>query len=648
MGSANQVPARGANDLPHPRDADGERDRAAATARANWGPTVATTVWCLVVMAVALPRRIQPGDAGEFATVMLRGGVPHPSGYPWMRVLGPLARTLEAMGLPPPTAAALPCAALAVVGMVLAQRVAARIAAPWVAAGCVCLIAASPGFVAHAYDSEVWGPLLAATGIFVHMCVRARSPRPLWLGLALGLAVTTHLTAILLLPLAVAAAWPEPAPADDRRQTIAVLRAGLEGVAGSALGLTFFATLSLGRGGAWRWGDVREPAGLLRHVVRGDYGVVALSLHTERPPVWTLWRRSFAAIADAVLVGLGDLTVTSPAARTVAASIAATGVLALVLWLLRSAAKASPRPPGWSPALARGWAVSLLLSAAAFPAAHNISPDSPFGAWILARFDLLTLVLLIAPMAAALTAVGHAVKARSTRLGVVLAVAGALLVGVQAVRGVGHRAALDGGVEAHAVDLLESATPGAIVFGTDDHRTFPALYAAEVLGAGGDTVYVDASLLAHPWYRERLAARRPDIPWQSQPIATMNAVWTTPGLERQPIYIANHFSRPSTTLPVVPEGLSLRVIPPTTTPPGPEAVLEAHLAALGRMRARPRDFAGRTHPAVFPFSADLWAVYVRRHRELAEGLRRAGRGDLAARLERAWAEKFEEAAKSTP
>src|SRR5690606_30113467 len=114
--------------------------------------------------------------------------------------------------------------------------------------------------------------------------VRNRSSqacRPLWLGVALGLAISHHLSAVWLLPLAVGAAIPELDRGSVRQWTAALLRNGALGLAGSLLGLLPFATLPIGRGGVWRWGDVRSLEGLIHHVTRRDYGTFSLSLHEE-------------------------------------------------------------------------------------------------------------------------------------------------------------------------------------------------------------------------------------------------------------------------------------------------------------------------------------------------------------------------------
>ncbi|MFO0637555.1 MAG: DUF2723 domain-containing protein, partial [Nannocystaceae bacterium] len=97
----------------------------------------------LLTVALALPRAIGPGDAGELGTIMLRGGVPHPPGYPWMRLLGLPARALWAMGVPPAMAAALPCALCSAAGWALLARTIRRLCAWPVAYATVAVIASA-------------------------------------------------------------------------------------------------------------------------------------------------------------------------------------------------------------------------------------------------------------------------------------------------------------------------------------------------------------------------------------------------------------------------------------------------------------------------------------------------------------------------
>jgi hypothetical protein len=166
----------------------------------------------------------------------------------------------------------------------------------------------------------------------------------------------------------------------------------------------------------------------------------------------------------------------------------------------------------------------------------------------------------------------------------------------------------------------------AIVFGTDDHRSFPVLYVQEVLGAGPHTLYVDAELLGYPWYRARLRERVPSLPDVDKPLAMIGAIWRDPELAHVPIYLANVFSRPAAELDKLPEGMLLRVVPatPPTDPPH-DQILARHLAACARMQIRPSDFGGLEHPRGHPWSADLWFRYVDTAQQLASGLARAGR-----------------------
>lgn len=559
----------------------------------------------------AMPRAIQAGDAGEFATVMLRGGVPHPSGYPWMRILGLFARALESLGMAPTLASALPCALAGVAAWVCIQRTLCVWGVGVVGAVTVGVAACSGIVVGHVNDSEVWGLHLLWCAVVSYFGLARRSS-PLVIGAVLGAAVSHHLTAVLLVPLAVGAAWPtENAPAR-------VLRAGGLGLLGSALGLLAYATLAVGSGDAWRWGDTRTLDGLVHHVTRADYGITQLSLHTEPVSVYDSWARSIESLGLALSAQL--------------ALHVALGALVLILIIVFARRpECVPRPAWW------GMWGAIGTTTLVFPALQNIDPNSPFGAWILERFDLLPLMLWCLPAATALARLARRVQAR--RLRVMLAVLPAALIVRQVVSTwVRGTPAEEGGVESYAVDMLETPPGPALVFGTDDHRIFPALYATEVLGTRPEVVYVDASLLYHPWYRNRIARRWPGLPVADKPLKMMGQIWQSEEHADTPIYLANVFSKPAATeLSLVPEGILWRVVPPHASPEQfePQRLAERHLAALERYRATPEQFAGLHSPAGHPWSVDLWAPYMQQTSQLAQAMRQNGRADLASDLERA-------------
>jgi len=577
----------------------------------TWRWTVGLGLVLGLVAAWSMPREIQAGDAAEFATIMLGGGVPHPSGYPWMRVLGLGSRALAIGGVPPSLAAALPCSVSAIAGWLLVQRTGIELVRPHPRANALgSLAAALPALchpvVLHSYDSEVWGPLTLFAGLFMHAAVVARRP-PFVLGLLLGLAVTHHLTAVLLVPLAIASAWPgvreSPFP-KPRRPTLRgawlVAKAGLVGILGSAIGLSFFATLCLGTGGRWRWGDTSTWGGLVHHVTRADYGVLALSLHDTRPAASALLLRALTSVGTAVTGGLATST-------TVATTVVAI-LLAMVLW----AAIGHRRPRA-----VLGLWTSGVASTVLFPLAHNIDPMNPFGAWILERFDILSLALLSPPLAVVLSRLTPTTKWRYP-WNVATAVAMAMLLAHQVLRTWARGVASDNPtVERYAIDLLRTPPPGqrAIVFGTDDHRTFPAIYAEEILGLGHDVLYVDASLLAHAWYRAWLRARVPALPDVDKPVRMMSEIRRLPAFDGTALYLANVFSRPSAQLATVPEGILLRVISPGEPTPSATEVASRHRAAFERYPARRATDRRRTAD---PFASDLLGIYADHERALLE------------------------------
>lgn len=601
--------------------------------------------WSVVVLAPllvglclwSLPQTIQAGDAGEFATVMLRGGVPHPPGYPWMRALGLLARGLWQLGMPPATAAALIPGLCGIGAWLVLHRCCARLGSRWIAATVIAVAAASPLVVTHVNDSEVWGPHLLLSSLFLYLALRCRAhPRPLVLGLALGLALSQHLTAALLVPVAIAAAlprWPADRSAEDNqaRRLLHTIVHGLLGVLGTLLGLLPFASLAIGTGGRWRWGAVRSLDGLVAHVLRRDYGTFSLSLHDEQVAAGETIARALASVGEVFSAGL----VVHPAF----------GVATLVAALGLGGAWARAHRDRVRVGVAIGWALALVASALVFPAAHNIDPSGPFGAWILERFDLLTVALTVVPLSLGLAwlgeRLGEAVDARAW-----LVPAGGAAIGlVTCLAQLGAvldqgRPQLARGVERAAVDLVRSPAPSpqtladspvrAIVIGTDDHRSFPVLYVQAVRGVAPQTLYIDAQLLAHPWYRAQLRARLPSLPDVDKPMRLINAIEATPALADLPIYLANVFSAPAARRPKVPEGLLWRVVPHPQSPrfdPAAwtaDAILDRHLAAYARMSATPADFAAHRRD---PWTADLAYAYADKARELAAALARDGRGD---------------------
>src|SRR5690606_2917123 len=229
-----------------------------------------------------------------------------------------------------------------------------------------------------------------------------------------------------------------------------------------------------------------------------------------------------------------------------------------------------------------GYLGSLFATSVMFPALADLDPSSPFAAWILERFDLLPVALWFLPLAAGLARLSQVVRAgvrTPLAVAVGLALACVLLLCVQAFAGQSVSPAKDGAVESYARSLLRTPTPDtrAVILGTDDHRSFPVLFVAEVLepetiGVEG-VRHVDAVVMRYEWHRARVADRHPRLSAAPAPARVV-----AESLEADPelvVYIANVMSAATARIPTRPEGALRRVLRAAelAAPAAPEAWL---------------------------------------------------------------------------
>ncbi len=567
----------------------------------------------VVLAAWLLPHTIQPGDAGEFATVMLRGGLPHPSGYPWMRMLGAPARVLEALGLAPVRAAAWPCVLLAIAGWAMLQRTLASAAGSthrpaWGPATLtVAWCSTSALFVTHTFDSEVWGPLLF---FFACMSVAtARTSNPMVLGLVLGLAVTHHLTLFLLLPMAVTRVWPSPFG------WRALVRAAGLGLMGGIVGLSFYLTLLIPMGDGWSWGSVDSLPSLAAHVLRRDYGLLTLSTQNHAFEPWPRLARACSSLAMVFTLR-----------HTASAWLG----LGLVVGLIAAWLGVGGHRNAWQ----RGMMLSFLLSGCGFPLLQNLAPEHPPSRWILERFDQLTLLTATGPLTWVLARWTQRVRERFPGPRTRWAMLGmaSMVVATQLAQtlDVGPPAQLHA-AERYGRNVLQTprSTP-AVVLGTDDHRTFPLLFLQRVMGVGSNVLYIDAHLWTYPWYRTRVWSAVPSLPHKNHAAALMRALLQHPSWRNVPIYLTNVFSKGAQALPRVPEGVLWRVIAPhQASDLSLDDMVARHLQALMRYDMPPMSPAFEDHP----FEHDLDAVVYIRTKHLIGLMQRESRPDLAAQLQ---------------
>jgi hypothetical protein len=460
------------------------------------------------------------GDNAELATLFHEGGVAHPPGFAsyvlFLRALAWLPARSPAHG------AALATALLGV-GAAACLYFGARAwgASRGAAAAATAIYAFSPLAFGLATEAEVFTPNALACAALLWLAAR---PRAFAVGAVAGLGLACHPSLVLAAPFVV----------------IAMRRAGARKLGhfalGLALGLLPIAYLALTArrpDGRWLWGHTAEPLGLVRHLLRADYGAATLSgSGSGRAPVaqWLALARSAG----------GGLLIVPPLA-----ALGLTGAAAL----------------GRSKALTRSdailWLLALLLAGPLFVALFNV-PPSGIGRAIVERFHLLPMVMLVAPAALAFD-----------RLPLRAPVQGILATASVAVALFRGWPAHGPTVERYLAETLSSLPPRAVVLATGDHRTFGFLYAQRALGLRRDVTCIDPVLLHHDWYRARAAAEL------GLPIAQPNGDSVdTRALAQsifdagRPLFLADLFGGAiPRTFASYPIGPLIRVLPPGEPPP---------------------------------------------------------------------------------
>ncbi len=205
------------------------------------------------------------GDGGELVTAAVTLGVPHPPGYPTYVLLGklfsflPVGSMAYRFNLFSAVAAALAAAAITITGCRLPNYPIAQL--PAIAAGLT--FAFSALVWGQAVIAEVYGLNLLFLALFLGALLGKRPS--LLTGLFLGLSITTHLTSLFMLPLAL---WLTP------RRDWLKLGAGLLAGLLPLLALPFLAQ----SGSPVVWGNPATLQGWRRLVSGRIYQANALAL----------------------------------------------------------------------------------------------------------------------------------------------------------------------------------------------------------------------------------------------------------------------------------------------------------------------------------------------------------------------------------
>jgi len=483
----------------------------------------------LAICATTAARTIQGGDSAEFALVGAVGGVPHPPGYPLYAMLSRIAFVL--LPGPPAWRVSMLSALCGAAAAVLLRRACLRLTGDRAASLVAALaFALSPLAWKLSTVPEVFSlhALLAAALILTSLHLGASgSPRDaLLLGLAGGLGLSNHLTIVLLVPMPLWALLSRPRGRRRLAGAIAI---------GAFAGLLPYVYLPLaGRAEsppAWVWGDFGSAAGVLHHVLRGEYGTFRLGL-------------SDAALRP--LDNAGRAVLSSALAMLACIAFAPFGVVA---WKRRS--------PGSLAAAG----LCFLLAGVLFPARFNL-PDSPLARAVAERFALLPALLWTFPIAFGLAAL-HAILRPRVRTAASLL----LFLPLAANARVLARAPVhDAVVRRFTESVLREAAPNAVILGQGDVLPAATEWVQRVEGLRPDVRYVDVNLLRVRWYYDRTVRRMPGFPAPFDAKTTHLGMLARALVDRGPVCATAEVERLlAPKVPRAQEGLLVRIAPDRRT-----------------------------------------------------------------------------------
>ena len=551
----------------------------------------------LVVYAIAAPTHIVDSDNAEFTTLGAIGGGAHPSGYPlyllWLRA------TAWIPGSSPAHTAALATVILSVAQLWLLLAAArAWGATALAAAAAVAIYAAGPFVFRMAIQAEVFA-LNGLVGAAVLWLAAERGPvrgrtRALLLGLVAGLGMSNHLTCTLLAPLGVwgvSRAWRE-----DAGSKLVVAAAA---IGGCVLGLLPYAYLFVTDENLLSWPAPHDAGELVTIFLRREYGATSIGVAGSANLDAIASLGSYAAFVGRSLVWLPPVIALAAIGARVARPANGGGRV------------------GWI-ALAASW----LLAGPVLTWVAD-APAEGFGLFVVRRYQLLSLVLLVVPLAVGLDLI--AARARGDRVvparrawhgGVVASVVFVLL----AIASVGRvRAVQSPAAELSVRNMLGSLPVGAVVLGEGDELHTGTRYLQLVLGIRTDVTYLHLRGLPTSWYRERFREYGIPIETLKGPDAILDLARAILRTGR-PVFVVSRKLPLLRVLPSYPHGFLLRVLPEGASPPTLDEVVELDRAIyaafdLGYPMPGPDDeLAMATHQRY----ASTWLL-------LARALRGAGR-----------------------
>jgi hypothetical protein len=445
---------------------------------------VAVLAGILYVLTAA--RDIVVGDTPDFVAAALTLGVAHAPGYPLLTMIGHVLSWLPVGPAPFRVNLIAVLSDAAAIGVIFLTMT--RLTTDRVAAGVAALLVATVPLVWRwSLEAEAFplNNLLAAIVIYTLVRWEEQPARTAWLvagAFAAGLALSNHMTIVLLGPAILLVVWRQRAVLVARPAVVAICFM----VVAAGLLPYVYIPWAASKHPFLNTGGVSSISSLVALVTRADYG--SSQLVAEGANAGGTFGSRISALLGSFTIPEGLLIVLG----------------ALAAWRSRRNYLAFA-------------ALAFLVAGPAFMAYANMDLSQPYGLWVLQRFFLLSHVIL-APLVA--LGVALAIELVGARLAggprVAMAAIGAVVFLAAGASIATHYRALDQSsshvASTYAEDILNSLEPHAILFGSGDDVVFTVTYLQAVEHVRPDVTPIWTSAFRGPaWYRAQLRARDPGL-----------------------------------------------------------------------------------------------------------------------------------------
>ncbi len=558
-----------------------------------------TIIAPLVLYAVTAARTLQGGDSPEFSYLAEVGGVAHPPGYPlYVAIL----RALRWVPISPPILrVSLISSLFGAVAVHVVARLSWRLTRDLWASGLAALaLAVAPIHWRLAGIPEVFALHAALVSLVAWSSLELAGAPPerlsrwaLLVGLFSGLGASNHHTIVFCAPLVVGAVISVAARCGMGAALGALGRISLASVLCLAPYLLLLRWPSQAPAHGLVWGHTETWPGLVNHFLRRDYGTFRLSTLAPEQSAGAWYQ-------------IGRLCLTLLRSFYWAPALA--GVAGLVALARRFKA--------WG----AGLSLSIVLAGPLFAALMRL-PRSEITDAVGDRFFLMALVLFAPAVAFGWALVSKRLPARPMRIAAVSLLVAGIASTYPAANWRGDRST-EAFVRATFADLPE----GAVVVGTTDtfYGGFP--YVQHLIAARPDITYFEIAALKFLPALERYRANAPRLRPALEPVPNSNVELVVRLMRVAPVYVLPHLREDVLgVIGIVPEGLLLRMVPPTSPP------YDLDLAELRLLKA----LSYFDNP--LPEPVDAWSNYLRSMLavaalEVVEGWRKAGNDERADAL----------------